>query len=99
MVNDLSLETIRLKIMLIIAGPNRTLRRYSSTSAGSLEESYFLQVSLDSAGDQIALDRRNSNSVLSPYTVKGSMPNEQLESLLSQKDGEIALYTSRLVSR
>ena len=83
---------------MIVAGPSRNLRRFSSTS-GNLEESYFLQVSLDSAGDQIALDRRNSNSVPLTYSGKGSIPIEQFESLLSQKEGEIALYTSRLVSR
>ena len=45
---------------MIVAGPSRNLRRYSSTSTGNLEESYFLQVSLDSVGDQIALDRRST---------------------------------------
>ena len=84
---------------MIVAGPSRNLRRYSSTSTGNLEESYFLQVSLDSVGDQIALDRRNSNSGPPTYSGKGSISIEQFESLLSQKEGEIALYTSRLVSR
>eukprot|EP00250_Pteridium_aquilinum_P007166 c16947_g1_i1 orf=995-3871(-) len=75
------------------SSPGRSLRRFSSGSNGSLEESFFLQASLDPTVDQMVGSRRNSNAGLP----KGA-PIEQLEAFLSQKEGEIALYTSRLTS-
>lgn len=83
--------------------PGRSWRRFSSgSSGGNLEESFFLQTSLDPTSDQLTGDKRNTSSpISSPFSLKGAFPNatlEQLETLLSQKEGELALYTSRLAS-
>ncbi|KAH7331390.1 hypothetical protein KP509_20G030700 [Ceratopteris richardii] len=76
----------------------RSLRRFSSGSYGDLEESFFLQASLDPTADQIVHNRRNSSSSLPPL-IPGKGPSlEQFEALITQKDGELALYTSRLAS-
>ncbi|KAI5057506.1 hypothetical protein GOP47_0027954 [Adiantum capillus-veneris] len=76
---------------------NRSLRRFSSGSNGSLEESFFLQASLDPTADQVVSSRRNSSSGLPLISARGSSV-EQFETFLSQKEGEIASYTSRLAS-
>lgn len=76
---------------------SRSLRRFSSASNGSLEESFFLQASLDPTTDQTVGSRRNSSAGL-PFNIGKGAPVEQLEAFLSQKEGEIASYTSRLAS-
>ncbi|WVZ00637.1 hypothetical protein V8G54_026706 [Vigna mungo] len=68
----------------------------SASSLGSLEESHFLQASLDSS-DSIS-DRRNPGELsMSPYYVK-SMTLSSFEAALRQKEGELASYMSRLAS-
>jgi chromosome segregation ATPase len=64
----------------------------SATSLGSLEESYFLQASLDSS-DSFS-ERRNPGE-LSPYYMKSMTPSS-FEAALRQKEGELASYMSRL---
>lgn len=60
-----------------------------------MEESYFLQASLDSS-DTFS-DRRNvGEATMSPYYMK-SMTSSTFESALRQKEGELASYMSRLV--
>ncbi|XP_047176669.1 golgin candidate 5-like [Vigna umbellata] len=68
----------------------------SASSLGSLEESHFLQASLDSS-DSIS-DRRNPGELsMSPYYVK-SMTISSFEAALCQKEAELASYMSRLAS-
>ncbi|MCO5603049.1 hypothetical protein L7F22_057192 [Adiantum nelumboides] len=76
---------------------SRSLRRFSSGPNGSLEESFFLQASLDPTSDQSVSSRRNSSSGL-PLISSRSSSVEQLEAFVSQKEGEIASYTTRLAS-
>ena len=62
----------------------------------SIEESIFLQASLDSS-DNFYLERRASGeATVSPYFLK-SMTQSAYEAALRQKDGELASYMSRLV--
>lgn len=71
-----------------------TTRRLSN--AGSMEESHFLQASLDSS-DSVFPERRGSGEpTMSPYFLKSMTPSA-FESALRHKDGEIASYVSRLV--
>lgn len=68
----------------------------SASSLGSMEESHFLQASLDSS-DSLS-DRRNTvEPTMSPYYVKSMTPSA-FESTLRQKEGELASYMSRLAS-
>lgn len=61
-----------------------------------MEESYYLQASLDSS-DGLS-ERRNAGEVtLNPYYMKSMTPGA-FESALRQKEGELASYMSRLVS-
>jgi len=71
------------------------MRKLSSTSSvGNMEESFFLQASLDSGN---FLDRRNSGeSTMNPYYLKSMTPSA-FEAALRQKEGELASYMSRLV--
>ena len=67
----------------------------SSSSLGSMEESYFLQASLGSS--ERLSDRKITGDVpMSPYYMK-SMTSGSLEAALRQKEGELASYVSRLV--
>lgn len=67
----------------------------SASSLGSMEESHFLQASLDSS-DSLS-DRKNTvEPTMSPYYVKSMTPSA-FESILRQKEGELASYMSRLV--
>lgn len=68
-----------------------TRRLSSASSLSSMEESYFLQASLDSS-DNLS-DRRNAfEGIVSPYFMKSMTP------ALRQKEGELASYMSRLAS-
>ncbi|ESW22631.1 hypothetical protein PHAVU_005G169100 [Phaseolus vulgaris] len=68
----------------------------SASSLGSLEESHFLQASLDSS-DNISERRHAGELSMSPYYVK-SMTTSSFEAALRQKEGELASYMSRLAS-
>lgn len=83
-------------------GANNHLRRFSSaTSIGSMEESFYLQASLDSSTEQALPDRKSTSEMTgSPYFGKSIMPTtlEHLETTLRQKDGELSSYMARLAS-
>uniref|UniRef100_A0A1D1XX67 Golgin candidate 5 n=1 Tax=Anthurium amnicola TaxID=1678845 RepID=A0A1D1XX67_9ARAE len=80
-----------------IENGNVSIRRLSSAgSLGSMEESIFLQSSLDSDGS--LSERRNaSEATMSSYFLKSMTPNA-FEAMLRQKDGELSSYISRLAS-
>ncbi|PHT46110.1 Golgin candidate 5 [Capsicum baccatum] len=68
------------------------IRRLSSASSlSSMEESYFLQASLDSS-DNLSERRNALEGNMSPYFMKSMTP------VLRQKEGELASYMSRLAS-
>ncbi|KAL5230141.1 hypothetical protein ABZP36_028917 [Zizania latifolia] len=76
---------------------NAPLRKLSSAvSTNSLEESHFLQASLD-LSDSASLERRMSAESNMSYYLRSMTPSA-FESALRQKDGELASYTSRLDS-
>ncbi|KAF0928294.1 hypothetical protein E2562_039405 [Oryza meyeriana var. granulata] len=76
---------------------NAPLRKLSSAgSINSLEESHFLQASLD-LSDSASLERRMSAESNMSYYLRSMTPSA-FESALRQKDGELASYTSRLAS-
>ncbi|XP_039009477.1 golgin candidate 5-like [Hibiscus syriacus] len=77
---------------------NGSLSRRLSTasSLGSMEESYFLQASLDSS-DGVS-ERRNIGEATSTPLYMKSMTPSVFESALRQKEGELASYMSRLAS-
>jgi hypothetical protein len=80
---------------LLIEG-NSPLRKLSSSgSINSLEESHFLQASLD-LSDNASLERRMSSESNMSYYLRTMTPSA-FESALRQKDGELASYMSRLV--
>lgn len=60
-----------------------------------MEESYFLQASLDSS-DGFSERRIHGEPPMSSYYVKSMIPNA-FEAALRQKEGELASYMSRLV--
>ncbi|KAF7814254.1 golgin candidate 5 [Senna tora] len=68
----------------------------SASSLGSMEESFFLQASLDSS-DSFSERRNTGEPSMSPYYMK-SMTTSSLEAALRQKEGELASYMSRLAS-
>ncbi|KAK1358316.1 Golgin candidate 5 [Heracleum sosnowskyi] len=73
------------------------IRRLSSASSvSSVEESYFLQASLDSS-DSLSERRALVEPTMNPYYVK-SMTTSAFEAALRQKEGELASYMSRLAS-
>ncbi|KAL3528747.1 hypothetical protein ACH5RR_008069 [Cinchona calisaya] len=73
------------------------IRKLSSASSlSSMEESYFLQASLDSS-DNLSERRNVGEGSLSPYYIKSMTPGA-FESALRQKEGELASYMSRLAS-
>ncbi|KAG4199141.1 hypothetical protein ERO13_A05G132400v2 [Gossypium hirsutum] len=87
-----------------IARHNSTLengslsRKLSTTSSiESMEESYYLQASLDSSDG--FFEKRNivGETALSPLYMKSMTPSA-FESALRQKEGELASYMSRLTS-
>ncbi|XP_065866148.1 golgin candidate 5 [Euphorbia lathyris] len=68
----------------------------SASSLASMEESYFLQASLDTS-DSFSERRNPGEATMSPYYMKSMTPSA-FESALRQKDGELASYMSRLTS-
>ncbi|TYI05521.1 hypothetical protein ES332_A10G094100v1 [Gossypium tomentosum] len=80
------------------ASENGSLSRKLSTasSLGSMEESYYLQASLDSS-DGFSEKRNIGEATLSPLYMKSTTPSA-FESALRQKEGELASYMSRLSS-
>ncbi|KAJ4836943.1 Golgin candidate 5, partial [Turnera subulata] len=69
----------------------------SASSRGSLEESYFLQASLDTSDS--SSERRNHGEItMSPYYLKSMTPSA-FEAALRQKEGELASYMSRLCEK
>ncbi|CAI9114149.1 OLC1v1014804C1 [Oldenlandia corymbosa var. corymbosa] len=73
-----------------------TRKLSSASSLSSMEESYFLQASLDSS-DNFSERRNAIEGGLSPYYIKSMTPGA-FESALRQKEGELASYMSRLAS-
>lgn len=69
-----------------------TRRLSSASSLSSMEESFYLQASLDSS-DTLS-ERRNTGET--SYYLKSKTPNA-FEAALRQKEGELASYMSRLV--
>ena len=81
--------------LLLICTGNLTRKLSSASSLSSMEESFFLQASLDSS--KSFSERRNpGETVMSPYFVKSMTPSA-FETMLRQKEGELASYMSRLV--
>lgn len=77
-------------------GGNIPRKLSNTTSIGSMEESFFLQASLDSSDS--FYERRNSgDTAVSPYFLKSMTPSA-FEAALRQKEGELASYMSRLAS-
>ncbi|KAL7191279.1 hypothetical protein ACSBR2_023365 [Camellia fascicularis] len=75
---------------------NLTRRLSSASSLSSMEESFYLQASLDSS-DSFSERRNPGETAMSPYFMK-SMPPSAFEASLRQKEGELASYMSRLES-
>ncbi|XP_059290780.1 golgin candidate 5 isoform X1 [Lycium ferocissimum] len=73
------------------AAGSLTRRLSSASSLSSMEESYFLQASLDSS-DNLSERRNAFDGNMSPYFMKSMTP------ALRQKEGELASYMSRLAS-
>ncbi|XP_062180387.1 golgin candidate 5-like [Phragmites australis] len=85
------------KVPLPDQSRNAPLRKLSSAgSINSLEESHFLQASLD-LSDNASLERRMSSESNMSYYLRSMTPSA-FESALRQKDGELASYMSRLAS-
>ncbi|KAH1219400.1 Golgin candidate 5 [Glycine max] len=92
----LSDQTPTTKLNSAFENGNLSRKLSSASSLGSLEESHFLQASLDSS-DGIS-ERRNPGELnMSPYYVKSMTPSS-FEAALRQKEGELASYMSRLAS-
>ncbi|KAK2654796.1 hypothetical protein Ddye_014652 [Dipteronia dyeriana] len=68
----------------------------SASSLGSMEESHFLQASLDSS-DSLSERRNLAEATVNPYYMKSMTPSA-FEATLRQKEGELASYMSRLAS-
>ncbi|KAI3455446.1 hypothetical protein Pfo_012109 [Paulownia fortunei] len=76
---------------------NGLARKLSSASSlSSMEESYFLQTTLDSS-ENLSEHRSLGEGTMSPYYMK-SMTSSTFEAALRQKEGELASYMSRLAS-
>ncbi|KAK7271924.1 hypothetical protein RJT34_28198 [Clitoria ternatea] len=75
---------------------NLSRKLSSASSLGSLEESHFLQASLDSS-DSISERRHPGELSMSPYYMRSMTPSS-FEAALRQKEGELASYMSRLAS-
>ncbi|KAL0380456.1 UNVERIFIED_CONTAM: Golgin candidate 5 [Sesamum angustifolium] len=75
---------------------NLTRKISSTSSLGNMEESYFLQTTLDSS--ETSSERRIvGEGAMSPYYMK-SVTSSTFEAALRQKEGELASYASRLAS-
>ncbi|KAL6559898.1 Golgin candidate 5 [Orobanche gracilis] len=68
----------------------------SASSLSSMEESYFLQTTLDSS-ENLSERRSLGEGAVSPYYMK-NMTSSTYEAALRQKEGEFASYMSRLAS-
>uniref|UniRef100_A0A5B7A297 TATA element modulatory factor 1 TATA binding domain-containing protein n=1 Tax=Davidia involucrata TaxID=16924 RepID=A0A5B7A297_DAVIN len=75
---------------------NLTRKLSSASSLGSMEESFFLQASLDSS-DSFSERRNPGETTMSPYYMKSMTPSA-FEATRRQKEGELASYMSRLAS-
>ncbi|XP_051147757.1 golgin candidate 5 [Andrographis paniculata] len=76
---------------------NGSARKLSSASSvSSMEESYFLQTTLESS-ENLSEHRSVAESTFSPYYMR-SMTSNAFEAALRQKEGELASYMSRLAS-
>lgn len=80
--------------MLLFSG-NLTRKLSNASSLSSMEESVFLQASLDSS-DNFSEKRNTGETTISPYYLRSMTPSA-FEATLRQKEGEIASYMSRLV--
>ncbi|KAK7325165.1 hypothetical protein VNO77_29300 [Canavalia gladiata] len=93
---SLSDQTSSTKLTSALENGNLSRKVSSASSLGSLEESHFLQASLDSS-DSFS-DRRNPGELnMNPYYIKSMTPSS-FEAALRQKEGELASYMSRLAS-
>ncbi|CAK9185697.1 unnamed protein product [Ilex paraguariensis] len=72
-----------------------TRRLSSAGSLSSMEESDFLQASLDSS-DSFSRRRNPGETTIPPYYMKSMTPSA-FEATLRQREGELASYMSRLV--
>ncbi|CAN6441625.1 unnamed protein product [Victoria cruziana] len=82
-------------------GVDISLRKHSSAgSLRNMEESFYLQASLDPSDSPTPEINTLAEAAVSPYSGKSIMPSamEHLESTLRQKDGELSSYMSRLAS-
>ncbi|KAF3779259.1 Golgin candidate 5 [Nymphaea thermarum] len=82
-------------------GMDTSLRKHSSAgSLRNMEESFYLQASLDSFDSATPEIKTLAEAAMSPYSGKSMTPSamEHIESTLRQKDGELSSYMSRLVS-
>ncbi|KAK4413858.1 Golgin candidate 5 [Sesamum alatum] len=75
---------------------NLTRKISSTSSLGNMEESYFLQTTLDSS-ENSSERRFVGEGAVSPYYMK-SVTSSTFEAALRQKEGELASYASRLAS-
>ncbi|XP_057954885.1 golgin candidate 5 [Malania oleifera] len=89
-------QTPKTKHGSIFENGNLTRKLSSATSLGSMEESYFLQASLDSS-DSFSERRNFGETTMTPYYMKSMTPSA-FEAALRQKEGELASYMSRLAS-
>ncbi|CDO98019.1 unnamed protein product [Coffea canephora] len=92
----LSDQSPKTKQMPPIENGNLIRKLSSASSLSSMEESYFLQASLDSS-ENLSERRNQGEGSLSPYYIKSMTPGA-FESALRQKEGELASYMSRLAS-
>ncbi|XP_077219285.1 golgin Putative 5 [Tasmannia lanceolata] len=77
---------------------NASIRKLSSAgSISSMEESFYLQASLDSSESLFSERKVATETPMTPYFLKSMTPSA-FEATLRQKDGEIASYISRLES-
>ncbi|XP_062154659.1 golgin candidate 5 isoform X2 [Alnus glutinosa] len=89
-------QTLKTQHTSAFENGNLTRKLSSASSVGSMEESYFLQASLDSS--EGFSERRNAGeATISPYYMKSMTPSA-FEAALRQKEGELASYMSRLAS-
>ncbi|KAJ4797685.1 golgin putative 5 [Rhynchospora pubera] len=80
--------------------PTRNIPMRKLSSAGSLnsiEESHFLQASLENDSNALLERRMSTENSMSSYYLKSMTPSA-FEAALRQKDGELASYMARLAS-
>ncbi|KAJ1688403.1 hypothetical protein LUZ63_019793 [Rhynchospora breviuscula] len=80
--------------------PTRNIPMRKLASAGSLnsiEESHFLQASLENDSNALLERRMSTENSMSSYFLKSMTPSA-FEAALRQKDGELASYMARLAS-